>query len=139
VNLVIWRVKKKNKKRKDKNRKFEYFLYVTDVSVNPLKVYELYGTRWRIETAFRQIKNLHAKTRVIDPVHRIWLFGTACLIYASWIYQNAPKDIVSVIPEELINDQIKKLYKQWQYGRITLYKMVDIYLILLDQPSFFVS
>jgi hypothetical protein len=139
VNLVIWRVKKKNKKRKDKNRKFEYFLYITDVSVNPLKVYELYGTRWRIETAFRQIKNLHAKTRVIDPVHRIWLFGTACLIYASWIYQNAPKDIVSVIPEELINDQIKKLYKQWQYGRITLYKMVDIYLILLDQPSFFVS
>ena len=69
VNLVIWKAKKsKPKKKKDSKLKYEYFLYITSTDVKPEDVYSLYGTRWRIETAFRQIKDQQEKTQVTDPV-----------------------------------------------------------------------
>lgn len=139
VNLVIWKAKKsKSKKNKDSKLKHEYFLYITSPDVKPENVYSLYGTRWRIETAFRQIKDQQAKTRVIDPSHRIWLFGVACIIYASWIYRHLPEDTNDVIPEELLTEELKKAYRKWMYKRIPVRVLVDQYLQILDlnQPLF---
>ena len=69
VNLVIWKIKKtKYKLKKNSDLKNEYFLYITSSDVAPESVYSLYGTRWRIETAFRQIKDLQAKTELLIPV-----------------------------------------------------------------------
>ena len=65
----------------------------------PERDYSLYGTRWQIETAFRQIKIQQAKTRVIDPCLRIWMFAVACLIYTSWIYRHLPEGHNQIIPE----------------------------------------
>jgi len=63
VNLVIWKAKKsKSKKKKKSNLKYEYFLYITSPDVRPEDVYTLYGTQWRIKTAFRQIRDQQAKT-----------------------------------------------------------------------------
>ena len=139
VNLVIWKAKtSKSKKKKKSKLKHEYFLYITSPDVKPEDVYSLYGTRWRIETAFRQIKDQQAKTRVIDPCHRIWIFGVACIIYASWIYRHLPEDADAVIPEELLTDEIKKAYRTWMYKRIPVRVLVDQYLQVLDlnQPLF---
>ena len=134
VNLVIYKVKKtKNKLKKNSNLKHEYFLYITSSDVAAESVYSLYGTRWRIETAFRQIKDQQAKTRVIDPCHRIWLFGIACLIYASWIIRHLPKDENQVIPEDLVTDELELLYKDWMHKRTPLYELVNQYLVILDQ------
>ena len=133
VNLVIWRVKKsKSKSKKKSNLKYEYFLYITSQDVPAITVYNLYGTRWRIETAFRQIKDLQAKTRVIDPCHRIWLFAVACLIYASWIYRHLPKGHENILPEELITEELQKLYDNWTYSRIPVRELIDQYLKILD-------
>ena len=139
VNLVIWKAKKStSNKKKNSKLKYEYFLYITSPDVRSENVYSLYGTRWRIETAFRQIKDLQAKTRVIDPGHRIWLFGVACIIYASWIYRHLPEDTNAVIPEELLTNEIKITYKTWMYNRIPVRALVDQYLQILDlnQPLF---
>ena len=139
VNLVIWKAKKsKSKKKKNSKFKHEYFLYITSPDVKPEDVYSLYGTRWRIETAFRQIKDQQAKTRVIDPCHRIWLFGVACIIYASWIYRHLPEDTNDVIPEELLTTEIERAYKAWMYKRTPVRVLVDQYLQILDlnQPLF---
>ena len=139
VNLVIWKARKsKSKKKKNSKLNHEYFLYITSPDVKPEDVYSLYGTRWRIETAFRQIKDQQAKTRVIDASHRIWLFGVACIIYASWIYRHLPEDASDVIPEELLTNEIEKAYKTWMYKRIPVRVLVDQYLQILDlnQPLF---
>ena len=92
-------------------------------------------------TAFRQIKDHQAKTRVIDPCHRIWLFGVACIIYASRIYRHLPEDADTVIPEELITEEIEKAYKLWMYKRIPVRVLIDQYLQILElnQPLFFLK
>lgn len=139
VNLVMWRVKKnKSKSKKNSHLKYEYFLYITSQNVPAGDVYNLYGTRWRIETSFRQIKDLQAKTRVIDPSHRIWLFTVACLVYGSWIYRHLPKDPEHILPEELITKELQKIYNEWIYSRIPVRELIDQYLKLLDiqQPLF---
>ena len=133
VNLVIWKAKQsKSKKKKNSIFKNEYFLYITSPDVDAESVYSLYGTRWRIETAFRQIKDQQAKTRVIDPCHRIWLFGVACLIYASWIYRHLPEDQDQIIPENLITEELQKFYKTWMYKRVPVRVLVEQYLELLE-------
>ena len=107
VNLVIWKTKKsKSKKKKNSKLNYEYFLYITSPDVRFEDVYSLYSTRLRIETAFRQLKDLQANTRVIDPCHRIWLFGVTCIIYASWIYRHLSEDInaVSILKRVLYNE-----------------------------------
>ena len=134
VNLVIWKVKKKQSKSKSKSElKFEYFVYATSPDVHPGIVYEYYGKRWRIETAFRQIKDLQARTRVIDPCHRIWLFAVACLIYGSWIYRHLPKDQESVIPEDLAWEELQVMYRAWMYSRIPVRELKEQYLKILDE------
>lgn len=134
VNLVIYKVKKsKYKLKKDSEFKNEYFMYIASPDVSVEKVYSLYGTRWRIETAFRQIKDLQAKTRVINPCHRIWLFGVACLIYASWIYRHLPEDEETVFPEELLTKELQMMYREWTYKRTPIHKLVTQYLTILDQ------
>jgi IS4 transposase len=110
-----------------------YFVYITSSDVPAISVYSLYGTRWRIETAFRQIKDLQAKTRVINPNHRIWLFGVACLIYASWSYRHIPEDQNQILPEDLLSIELQLVYKKWMYNRTTIYELVSQYLIILDQ------
>jgi hypothetical protein len=133
VNLVIWKVKKLKSKLKEKSTLLhEYFVYATSPNVHPAIVYEYYGKRWRIETAFRQIKKLHAKTRVIDPCHRIWLFAVACLIYSSWIHRHLPKDHESVIPEDLVVQELQLAYKAWIYNRIPVRELVRQYLDILE-------
>lgn len=139
VNLVVQRVKKGKKLSKKKSSlRYEYFVYITSQDIDPESVYKLYGTRWRIETAFRQIKEKQAKTRVIHPCHRIWLFTVACLIYASWIYRHLPDSPESVLPEELTTQELQKMYKNWTYSRITLYELSEQYLeiIKIQQPLF---
>jgi hypothetical protein len=134
VNLVIWKVKKSPYKlKKDSNLKYVYFLYITSSDVPAPSVYSLYGTRWRIETAFRQIKDLQAKTRVINPCHRIWLFGVACLIYASWSYRHLPENSDQILPEDLLSFELQLIYKNWMYNRTTIYELVSQYLVILDQ------
>ncbi|OLS25156.1 MAG: hypothetical protein HeimC3_12950 [Candidatus Heimdallarchaeota archaeon LC_3] len=134
VNLVIWKLKKRKSKLKgNSDLKNEYFLYITSPEVSSSNVYDCYGKRWRIETAFRQIKSLQAKTRVIDPSHRIWLFAVACLLYSSWIYRHLPKDPDLIIPEDLVTRELQLLYTKWTYSRIPVRELVDQYLILLDK------
>lgn len=133
VNLVIWKEKKsKSKSKKKSNLKYEYFLYITSQNVSPTSVYSLYGTRWRIETAFRQIKDLQARTRVINPCHRIWLFAVACLIYSSWIFRNLPKESEDVLPEELVTEELQKRYNAWIHGRVIVRELVEQYQKILD-------
>lgn len=140
VNLVIWKAKKsKTRTEKDITLKHQYFLYITSPDVDAESVYSLYGTRWRIETAFRQIKDLQAKTRVIDPCHRIWLFGVACLIYASWIYRHLPEDQDQIIPENLITEELQKFYKTWIYKRIPVRVLVEQYLEILEHSPLLFS
>ncbi|OLS26248.1 MAG: hypothetical protein HeimC3_10270 [Candidatus Heimdallarchaeota archaeon LC_3] len=134
VNLVIWKLKrKKNKSKGDSDLNHEYFLYITSPDVCSKTVYDYYGKRWRIETAFRQIKSLQAKTRVIHPSHRIWLFAVACLLYSSWIYRHLPKDPESIIPEELITNELELVYNKWIYNRIPIRELIDQYLRILDK------
>ena len=136
VNLVIWKVKKTPYKlKKDSNLKFVYFLYITSSNVPSESVYSLYGTRWRIETAFRQIKDLQAKTRVVNPNHRIWLFGVACLIYASWSYRHLPEDQNQIFPEFLLSRKLQMTYKMWMYSRIPIHELVTQYLIILNEQQ----
>ena len=136
VNLVFWKTKKrKSKARRKSNLKCDYFLYITSPNVSPLDVYQYYGKRWRIETAFRQIKDSQAKTRVINPTHRIWLFAVACLIYASWSYRHLPKDPVTIIPEDLLTEELEMAYQRWIYRRIPLRELVDQYLAILNSNS----
>lgn len=133
TNLIIWRIKvRKSKSKKNNNQKYEYFVYIADSSVNPEDVYYLYGTRWRIETAFRQIKSLQAKTRVIDPSHRIWLFGVASLLYASWVVRHLPKEPELILPEILESEEDKKSYQLWIYSRIPVRELVEQYLNILN-------
>ena len=136
VNLVIWRARpRRRKSKKDTTTGHDYFLYITSPDVPVSMVYELYGTRWRIETAFRQIKSFQARTRVMHPTHRIWLFSVACLLYCSWVVRNLPKDADSILPEFLLTEELEKRYKQWMYGRIKVRELVDYYQRLLTQKS----
>ena len=89
VNLVIYRVKgkvKRNQKRKKGDR--EYLPFVTSEDVGPLEVLAIYGKRWRIETAFRQIKAVRGWTRTANAQVRAWLLGVAAVLYASWVERN---------------------------------------------------
>ena len=134
VNLVIWKVKKTPYKlKKDSNLKYVYFLYITSSDVPSESVYSNYGTRWRIETALKKINELQSKSRVVNPNHRIWLFGVACLIYASWSYRLLPEDQNQIFPEFLVSNNLKLAYKTWMYSRTPIHELVTQYLIILNQ------
>ena len=133
VQLVLWR--HKIKKKKNQRRKISYLDYsafITSPEIDPLQVLELYGTRWRIETAFRQIRQVWGKTRVINPSVRIWLFGVACLLYASWVHRHAPSSMEKVIPEGSLDWNLEKEYQAWMRARISVREMQDQYLAILE-------
>jgi hypothetical protein len=137
TQLIIHKVRVKHFKSKDgKSLRWEYLPFIADLTVNPLSVLALYGTRWRIETAFRLMKSLCGKTRSLDPSVRVLIFGVACVLYASWVLRHVPTSINEVLPEFLPSEAMQHQYSRWERSRTPLWKMSNSYLsILLTESS----
>jgi IS4 transposase len=74
------------------NQKRDHKAFLTDMKVNDRDLRGLayqYRSRWRIETAIRQLKNrFHPRTRAADGEIRTWFFATAALFYNLYSYVN---------------------------------------------------
>ena len=137
TQLILCKVPVRRPKRKNGKRlRWEFFPFIADPSIDPSIVLGLYGTRWRIETAFRLMKSLCGKTRSLHPGVRVWILGVACLLYASWVLRHVPVSTIDVLPEFLETERLQKQYSRWERGRTPVWKMQNSYLsILLAESS----
>ena len=77
INLRYWLYRYKDKDG-------DYYL-VSSVKTTPKALKKMYKTRWNIETGFREINGVKAKTTTPDLIVRLFLYVAACIIYNLWM------------------------------------------------------
>ena len=77
INLRYWLYRYKGKDG-------DYYL-ASSVKTTPNALKKMYKTRWNIETGFREINVVKAKTASPDIFVRLFLYVVSCLIYNLWM------------------------------------------------------
>ena len=85
VHVVAYRTKVRGSKNPDQP---QWVFFVTNLSLAPRTLWELYKRRWGIETAYRQVHTLQAVTNSRNYGVRVFLIGLSFLLFATWIHLN---------------------------------------------------
>ena len=79
------RTSKKKREKKDLNPEEKFIAFATNI---PWIDVEKYAMRWGIETGYRMIENIMAKTSSIGVAPRVIYFAYALLLYNMWVCAN---------------------------------------------------
>lgn len=77
INLGYWLYRYKGKDGD--------FYLASSIKTSPRKLRKIYKTRWSIETGFREINDVMAKTTTTDLLIRLFLYVVSCIIYNLWM------------------------------------------------------
>lgn len=83
VDLAIARKYSKGRYRRKRSKWFAYVTY--RVRTHPLQIFQFYRRRFGIESSYRQMNRVRARTSSTDPALRLLYVGVAFLILNPWV------------------------------------------------------
>jgi putative transposase len=83
VDLAIARKYSKGRYRRKRSKWFAYVTY--RVRTHPLHIFQFYRRRFGIESSYRQMNRVRARTSSTDPALRLLYAGVAFLILNLWV------------------------------------------------------
>jgi hypothetical protein len=83
VDLAIARKYSKGRYRRKRSKWFAYVTY--RVRTHPLHIFQFYRRRFGIESSYRQMNRVRARTSSTDPALRLLYVGVAFLILNLWV------------------------------------------------------
>jgi hypothetical protein len=83
VDLAIARKYSKGRYRRKRSKWFAYVTY--RVRTHPLHIFQFYRRRFGIESSYRQMNRVRARTASTDPALRLLYVGVAFLILNLWV------------------------------------------------------
>lgn len=83
VDLAIARKYSKGRYRRKRSKWFAYVTY--RVRTHPLHIFQFYRRRFGIESTYRQMNRVRARTASTDPALRLLYVGVAFLILNLWV------------------------------------------------------
>jgi hypothetical protein len=83
VDLAIARKYSKGRYRRQRSKWFAYVTY--RVRTRPLHIFQFYRRRFGIESSYRQMNRVRARTSSTDPALRLLYVGVAFLILNLWV------------------------------------------------------
>jgi putative transposase len=86
VDLAIARKYSKGRYRRPHRGRSKWFAYVTyRVHTHPLHIFQFYRRRFGIESSYRQMNRVRARTSSTDPALRLLYVGVAFLLLNLWV------------------------------------------------------
>jgi len=83
VDLALARKYSKGRYRRQRSK---WFAYVTfGVRTNPLQIFQFYRRRFGIESSYRQMNRVRARTSSTNPALRLLFVGIAFLLVNLWV------------------------------------------------------
>lgn len=98
TDLII--VRKTLGKDERKTHYFAYAIYRLG-SVRPHQIYEMYRRRFGIETGYRQVHQVQARTSTRNPALRLLFFGLSLLLVNYWVLYRQISGIVTLYGNRL--------------------------------------
>jgi len=83
VDLAIARKYSKGRYRRQRSKWFAYVTY--QVRTNPLQIFQFYRRRFGIESSYRQMNRVRARTSSTNPALRLLYVGVAFLLINLWV------------------------------------------------------
>ena len=83
VDLALTRKYSKGRYRRKRSKWFAYVTY--RVRTHPLQIFQFYRRRFGIESSYRQMKRVRARTSSTDPALRLLFVGVAFLLLNLWV------------------------------------------------------
>jgi hypothetical protein len=110
VDLAIARKYSKGRYRRKRSKWFAYVTY--RVRTHPLHIFQFYRRRFGIESSYRQMNRVRARTASTDPALRLLYVGVAFLILNLWV----------VLKQRMACD-VHRHGKRYNHRRFTLLRM----------------
>jgi len=110
VDLAIARKYSKGRYRRKRSKWFAYVTY--RVRTHPLHIFQFYRRRFGIESSYRQMNRVRARTTSTDPALRLLYVGMAFLILNLWV----------VLKQRMACD-VHRHGKRYNHRRFTLLRM----------------
>jgi putative transposase len=83
VDLAVARKYSKGRYRRKRSKWFAYVTY--RIRTDPLHIFQFYRRRFGIESSYRQMNRVRARTSSTDPALRLLYVGVAFLILNLWV------------------------------------------------------
>lgn len=83
VDLALARKYSKGRYRRQRSKWFAYVTY--RIRTQPLQIFQFYRRRFGIESSYRQMNRVRARTSSTDPALRLLFVGVAFLILNLWV------------------------------------------------------
>jgi hypothetical protein len=91
------------------------FYLVSSIKTAPKKLRMLYKTRWNIETGFRDVNGVKAKTTTRDMFVRLFLYVVSCIIYNLWMKTRFKFNLLTIRMYDFVESLIDSA-KMWLLG-----------------------
>ena len=99
VQVVVVKRYSKGRYGRHKSKWFAFAVTGVPVGISPAQVFELYRQRFGIESSYRQMNQVRARTSTRNPVIRLLLVGLAFVLFN--LYISLRKNLSSALKHQL--------------------------------------